>query len=128
MLTANEIADAKGRVRYQDSNVVHEHDDCVRIAYQWLDAQITTKSKLKRTHPLARFITVWGGRRIASADVEVAAELHHRIRGYYPHFNIRSRFTLPSDGRLADIAEARTQDYSLTATHIIKTYGSIEDP
>ncbi|MEY9120511.1 hypothetical protein [Bradyrhizobium yuanmingense] len=39
MLTAAEIADAKKRVRYEHANVLHENDDSVRIAYQWLDAR-----------------------------------------------------------------------------------------
>ncbi|MDI2110468.1 MULTISPECIES: hypothetical protein [Bradyrhizobium] len=51
-LTAAEIADAKKRVKYQHGNVEDEHDDCVRIAYQWLDAQIMTKRMLGRSYPL----------------------------------------------------------------------------
>ncbi len=126
VLTAAEIAEAKKRVRYQHANVLHEHDDSVRIAYQWLDAQITTKRKLRLACPLKEIIEIWGGRYVASFDVEVAAEMHPRIRGTYLQFNIRSRFTLPSDRRLTNITEARTQDYLLTAHHIIQTYGRIE--
>ncbi|WP_245284110.1 GntP family permease [Bradyrhizobium sp. Cp5.3] len=125
MLTAAEISDAKKRLKYPYANVLHEHDDCVRIAYQWLDAQITTKRKLRRAYPLKEIIEIWGGRYVASFDVEVAAEMHPRIRGTYPQFNISSRLTLPSDRRLADIAEARTQDYLLTAAHITQTYARI---
>jgi len=128
MLTAAEIANAKTRVNYQDDNFLHEDDDSVRIAYQWLDAQITTKKKLRAGHPLKEIIEIWGGRFVASSDVRVAAELHPRIRGMYPQFNISSRLTLPSCRRLLGIAGARTQDYSLTANHIIQTYARIEGP
>lgn len=38
----------------------------------------------KRAHPLKNFIETWGGKYIASSDVEVAAEMHPRIRGTYP--------------------------------------------
>ncbi|MET4768158.1 hypothetical protein [Bradyrhizobium elkanii] len=128
ILTAVEIANAKKRVKYRHANVRHEHDDCVRIAYQWLDAQMPTKRMLRRTYPLRDIIEIWGGRHIAVSDVEVAAELHPRIRGKYPHFNISARLTFPSGRRLANIAEARTQDYKLTTYHIVQTYGGIEEP
>ncbi|MCP2223402.1 MULTISPECIES: hypothetical protein [Bradyrhizobium] len=127
-LTAAEIADAKKRVQYRHANVEDEHDDCVRIAYQWLDAQILTKRMLSRSYPLKNIIEIWGGRHIEASDVEVAAELHPKIRGKYPHFNFSARLTFPSGRRLANIAEARTQDYHLTTHHIVETYGRIEEP
>ncbi len=128
MLSAAEIAGAKKRVNYQHARVEHGHDDCVRIAYHWLDAQILTKRMLGRSYPLDKIIEVWGGRHIAASDVAVAAELHPRIRGKYPHFNISARLTFPSGRRLANIAEARTQDHHLTTLHIVETYGRIEEP
>ncbi|MCP3397102.1 MULTISPECIES: hypothetical protein [unclassified Bradyrhizobium] len=128
MLTAAEIADAKKRVKYPYASVLHEHDDSVRIAYQWLDAQTTTKRKLRRAYPLKEIVEIWGGRYVASFDVAVAAEIHPQIRGTYPQFNISPRLTLPSDHRLTGIAEARTQDYLLTAAHIIQIYRRIEEP
>ncbi|MFK4617849.1 hypothetical protein ABIF50_001126 [Bradyrhizobium diazoefficiens] len=127
MLTAQQISEAKKRVRYQQPNNVHEHDDCIRIAFEWFDAQSTTKRLAKPTYPLKNIIEMWGGRYIATSDVEVAAELHPRIKGKYPHFNISSRLTLPSDRRLADIPEARTQGYQLTVAHVTETYSRIEE-
>lgn len=126
MLTAQQIAEAKKHVRYQRQNNVHEHDDCIRIAYEWLDAQTTIKRTLKRAYPIKHIIERWGGRYISSADVEVAAEIHPRVKGRYPHFNISSRLTLPRDGRLADIQEARAQGFQLTTHHITQTYARIE--
>lgn len=32
VLTAEEISKAKKRVRYATKDVLHEHDDCIRIA------------------------------------------------------------------------------------------------
>ncbi|MCA6105024.1 hypothetical protein [Bradyrhizobium australafricanum] len=127
-LTATEIAEAKKRVKYQHASVRDEHDDCVRIAYQWMDAQILTKRMLGRSYPLKNIIEIWGGRHIEAFDVEAAAELHPKLRGKYPHFNISARLTFPSGRRLANIAEARTQDYRLTTHHIVETYGRIEQP
>lgn len=128
MLSAEQIAEAKTRVRCHGQDNPHEHDDCIRIAYEWLDAQTTTKGFLNRTHPIKHFIERWGGRYVSSSDVQVAAEIHPRIKGKYPHFNISSRLTLPSDRRLADISEARTQSYQLTSAHITQTYFRIEEP
>jgi len=81
-------------------------------------AQIITKRKLRLACPLKEIIEIWGGRYVASFDVEVAAEMHPRIRGTYPQFNIRSRFTLPSDRRLANITEARTQNPAIAVVGI----------
>ena len=47
-------------------------------------------------------------------------------QGAYPYFNISSRLTLPSDARLADISEAKTQHYSLSARDIEQTYARKE--
>ncbi|UFW88400.1 hypothetical protein BjapCC829_07620 [Bradyrhizobium barranii] len=128
MLTPAEIAAAKTRINYQPGNVLHAEDDSVRIAYQWLDAQIITKRKLRAGYPLKEIIEIWGGRFVASSDVWVAAELHPRIQGTYPQFAISSRLTLPSCRRLVGIGKARTKDYLLATDYIIKHYGRIETP
>lgn len=47
-------------------------------------------------------------------------------RGEYPHFNISARLILPSDARLANIPEARTQRYQLTDRDDKETYASRE--
>ena len=127
ILSADEIAEAKKRVKYRHkSEVHHEHDDCIRIAYEWLDAQATTKGITKQARPLKHIIEKWGGRYVSQSDVEVAAALHPRIRGTYPSLNISRRLVLPSDARLTDIGEARTQNYQLTTRHVNEVYATRE--
>jgi hypothetical protein len=111
-LTPEKIRAAKDRVHYEHrGEVLHEHDDCVRLAYEWLDAQKTIASRRRRYRPLKHIIEKWAGRYISQSDVEVAAYLHPRISGVYPEFNLSARLTLPSDRRLQGIGEALTQDY-----------------
>ncbi len=43
MLTAADIQKAKSTTLYSPGDVLHEHDDCIRMAYEWIDAQIVTK-------------------------------------------------------------------------------------
>lgn len=112
MLSDSDIAAAKKRVKYgtPSTDRMHEHDDCIRIAYEWLDAQKTIKSKNRHHLALKHIIEKWGGRYVSQNDVEVAAELHPRISGEYPHFNLSKKLTQPSDARLNGIAEAYSQD------------------
>jgi len=128
MLTGKEISDAKKRTKYSQGakELLHEHDDCVRIAYEWLDAQIKTKGFVKPPYPLKHIIERLGGRYVSQSDVEVAAELHTEVRGTYPHFNISSRLTLPSDARLANIVEARTQNRGPDVRRIRQMYSKRE--
>jgi hypothetical protein len=128
MLSEKEISEAKDRTQYRHGRkeILHEHDDCIRIAYEWLDAQVKTKGVMRQTRPLKHVIEKWGGRYVSQSDVEVAAELHPEIRGTYPHFNISARFTRPSDTRLKNIPAAKTQDYSMSERHIKETYARAE--
>lgn len=111
MLTASEIAGGKARTAYSLDEEHHEHDDCIRIAYEWLDAQRKTKSAIKSGRPLKHLIEKWGGRYVSTTDVEVAATLHPEIQGKYPYYNISTRLTRPSDRRLDGIDQAFTQGY-----------------
>src|SRR5438270_13998865 len=109
VLTALEIAEAKQRVEYVTGGgqPLHEHDDCIRIAYEWLDAQTKIKTaRRRRARSLKSIIQKWGGRYISSSDVEVAAYLHPQIVGRYPYFNIGARLVEPSRNRLDGIGEA----------------------
>lgn len=126
MLTRKQIANAKKQVPYTFKNPRHEHDDCIRIAYEWLDAQIKTDEVLlKKNHAIKHIIEIWADRYISISDVEIAAFLHPRIRGKYPHFNIASILIEPSPERLKDIPEAYTQNYS--HPFILNPYGGIEE-
>lgn len=112
MLTKEQITATKTNFRYSHpADVLHEHDDCIRMAYEWLDAQNTIASRSNKYRPLKHIIEKWAGRYISQSDVEVAAAMHPRIRGTYPDFNLSARLVLPSDRRLDGIGEAFTQGY-----------------
>ncbi|MBE3761812.1 hypothetical protein HJ205_22565 [Vibrio parahaemolyticus] len=111
MITDKEIELAKTETKYALDSQLHEHNDCVRIAYQWLDAQNKTKSIGRKGHALKHLIEAWAGRYVSNSDVCVAAQLHPEIHGSYPRFNISARLTEPSLDRLKDIPEAMTHHY-----------------
>jgi len=91
----------------------HEHNDCIRMAYEWLDAQKKIKGKIQLIHPIKHLVEQWSGRYVSTSDVIIAASLHPSIHGKYPQFNISSRLTLPSDSRLKAFPQARSMDYTL---------------
>ncbi|TPI80435.1 hypothetical protein [Mesorhizobium sp. B2-8-9] len=111
MLTSEAIAKAKLNTPYGTKDRFHEHDDCIRIAYEWLDAQKKIQGPTPKTRPLKHLIEQWAGRYVSQNDVEVAANMHPEIFGTYPHFNISARLIEPSPSRLVGIAEAHTQSY-----------------
>ncbi|MDO1509414.1 MULTISPECIES: hypothetical protein [unclassified Neisseria] len=113
MLTHEQIAEAKKKTKYT-SEILHEHDDCIRIAYEWFDAQTKTKT-INKNHmprPLKHLIERWGGRYVSESDVQVAATLHPEIKGEYPYYNISVKLTEPKRSRLLGITEAFTHDYN----------------
>jgi len=124
MLSAVEIAAAKKRTKYGTKDRLHEHDDCIRIAYEWLDAQPKTKGAVRAARPLKHHIEKWGGRYVSQNDVEVAAELHPHVHGEYPLYNLGRLLILPSDVRLTGISQAKTQNYAMSDRHIREVYGS----
>lgn len=110
MLTSEAITMAKKTTPYRHrTEVFHEHDDCIRIAYEWLDAQKKIKGPTPKTRAIKHIIEQWAGRYVSQSDVEVAAHMHPDITGTYPHFNISARLVEPKLSRLDDIGEARTQ-------------------
>ncbi|WP_394227587.1 hypothetical protein [Paracoccus marcusii] len=82
----------------------HEHNDCIRMAYEWLDVQRTTKGK--RSADWKHIIERWCGRYISDDDVRIAAFMNPKIDGKYPNYNIGKQLTLPSSQRLRAIGEA----------------------
>jgi hypothetical protein len=112
MLTDEQIEAAKCNVKYSATQSPHhEHNDCIRIAYEWLDAQPVITKASSKGRPLKHLIEKWGGRYISRSDVEVAAFLHAEIRGDYPLYNIGARLVEPSIIRLEGISEAFTHRY-----------------
>jgi hypothetical protein len=111
VLTDEQIEQGKKTTRYSSREAPHhEHPDCIRIAYEWLDAQTKTASANKRTtFSIKHIIERWAGRYVSASDVDVAAAMHPAISGTYPYFNISSRLIEPHPRRLSKIAEAGTQ-------------------
>lgn len=112
MISDQDIQKAKKTTNYGSyEEAHHEHNDCIRIAFAWLDAQTKTKGSMRKTFPIKHIIEKWGGRYVSTTDVMVAAHMHPDVKGEYPYFNISSRLTEPSKERLEGIAEAFTQGY-----------------
>lgn len=104
MLTDQEIQQAIDKISPYPST--HQHPDCVRIAYAWLDAQKKIQTINNKPHALKHTIENWAGRYVSLSDVEVAAYLHPEIKGTYPNYNISSKLTEPCRDRLTNISEA----------------------
>lgn len=112
MILPTQIREAKSRTIYT-AHPHHEDEDCIRIAYEWLDAPkklARSNSKMGR-YALKHIIENWGGRYVSQTDVDVAATLHPEISGSYPRYNISIRLIRPSSERLKNIPAAYTQDY-----------------
>ncbi|WP_215757257.1 hypothetical protein, partial [Gluconobacter sp. P5H9_a] len=78
MLTDKEINDAKIGFKYQHpSDILHEHEDCIRMAYEWLDAQTTIKTKPKHSRALKHIIEKWAGRYISDAQTTIKTKPKH---------------------------------------------------
>ena len=102
-LTDQDIKDAKNAVNL--NNPQHEHNDCIRMAYEWLDAQKTVKTK--RADDWKHLVEYWCGRYITKDDIKIAAHLHPRIGREKEKLNISNRLTLPRPERLIGVNEAK---------------------
>ncbi len=107
MLSDEQIENAKKQTKYSLTYPpLHYHNDCIRIAYQWLDAQKKIKNPTMRHYDIKHLIEEWAGCYVSQADVDVAALIHPEIHGAYPCFNISARLTEPSIERLKGISRA----------------------
>ncbi|NQD77766.1 hypothetical protein [Pseudomonas sp. CM27] len=111
MLTDDQIEAAKKATKYTHNDHLHEHPDCIRFAYEWLDAQTKIKGLQKRPFAIKHLVERWAGRYVSQSDVEVAATLHPEIRGTYPAFNISARLVNPSRARIAHLGETGKHHY-----------------
>lgn len=131
-ITHEMIETAKKTTKYSsdEPKKCHEHDDCIRIAYQFLDAQLTGTFKPKwwSAHiPLKHIIEYWAGRYVSQDDVDVAAELHPAISGTYPFYNFAGKgLILPRRYRLASIRQAGTQPRYLSKDNLEEYFSSLE--
>jgi hypothetical protein len=111
MISDEQIEAGKKATTYKQSEPLHEHNDCIRFAYEWLDAQTKIKGPQQRTFALKHMIEKWAGRYVSTSDVEVAATMHPDIKGVYPWYNISAKLTLPARERISGLGEAFTQGY-----------------
>jgi hypothetical protein len=138
MITSEEIEVAKIRLKLLSPR--HEHDDCIRIAYEWLVPQRTVNSHGVRAGEIKHLIEVWAMRYISIHDLAVAAEILRTRRAtedgavskWAAHpvgpaisrkmvrgcecYNISADLTAPRKQRLEGIGQANTQ------TLFVKTY------
>lgn len=110
-LSDQQIEEAKKQTKYTDTPG-HEHPDCIRIAYEWLDAQINIEGEIPVPLSLKGIIRRWGGYYVSRADVDVAAYMHPRIKGEYPYYNIDANLTRPNRSRLDGIGEAKDRPHN----------------
>lgn len=113
-ITDSEIEKAKSKTQYSLIEYpLHEHNDCIKICYEWLDVQKTTKNTQSNTFPIKHYIERWAGRYVSQFDVDVALTLHKKYRGNYWKFNMSKMLIFPTITRLKKIGEALTQmDYT----------------
>lgn len=90
----------------------HQHPDCVRVAFAFLDAQKKTKRPCRCGAPLKHLIEGWAGRYVSTSDVDIAAILHPEIHGDYPNFNISQKIIYPCHQRLNGLVTPFTESYS----------------
>jgi len=104
----DEIERAKSEHFYGSLPPFHEHNDCIRAAYEWLDAQVpfTVTSRRNVTfRPLKHIIERWFGRYITRTDVEIAASMHPSIRfSYDDGYNLGEHLILPSPARVRHLS------------------------
>lgn len=110
-LSDAEIDEAKKQHQYVRKTSYHCHNDCIRIAYQFFDAQKIIKNPTTLCFDFKRMIKVWAGCYVTFADVEIAAVLHPRVIGKFPYYNISCAFIEPSTRRLQGIQRAFTIPY-----------------
>lgn len=115
-ITDEEIEIGKSRTKY-GLKPFHEHPDCIRMAYAWLDAQVPLlrkRSKSDDFRPMKHMIENWCGRYVSQTDVEVAATMHPMIKyRYCDGFNLGTHLILPSRQRLAGIESAFIHYYKI---------------
>lgn len=105
MLSDTDIEIAKQHTVYKTAPR-HEHPDCIRLAYEWLDAQTKLTGAPVTWRPIKHLIERWAGRYVNQTDVEVAATLHPEIRGRYPNYSISMRLIRPHERHFDGIGEA----------------------
>lgn len=106
--TDQEIDIAKLSTPYFSDEPRHEHNDCIRIAYLWLDHQKKTKRTTYTAGAIKHDVERWAQRYISTSDLLVAAHMHPDIivntAGYT--LNITRKYVTPPISLLNNIPEA----------------------
>ena len=121
------IEDAKKKTIYFTVLAHHEHNDCIRICYEWLDAQSHTKTATKGLFGYKHDIEAWAGRYVSTSDFMVAVTLHERF--FIKNFNtvnISKKLIKPSIKRLEKIPEAFKHEQYMHFTESFDKYSTIE--
>lgn len=113
ILTKEHIQKSKEGMKNIYNETYYEHDDCVRIAYEFLSAQpvlsqAPPRHKRGLFYSLKSMIEHWAGRYVSTDDVKLAAKILG-LKGTYPFYNIPIAKTRPLKSRLTNIKEAFTQ-------------------
>lgn len=111
-----DLAKKEIKYMYGEDEGFHQHNDCVRIAYEWLSAQKKTKS-IKGYYSRKHDIERWSGRYVSRHDVELAAHILG-IPVKNGRMAVSKNIILPCISRLNGIGQANTQGYSMFFGHL----------
>jgi hypothetical protein len=108
-ITDEQIEIAKRETEY-GIPALHGHNDGIRAAYAFLDAQKIIKNPTGKNRALKHIIEKWAGFHISISDVEVAAQLHPDIYGTHPYYNIHGNLVHPAGCRLVGLVQHRDRE------------------
>lgn len=98
------IETAKTKAFYSSKTPHHEHNDCIRAAYEWFEAQEILKGTSPKKLPVELDVIIenWAKLPISISDIEVVVAIHPALRvlGGYPNYNISTNLVEPSFHRL----------------------------
>ena len=108
------IEAAKTEMEYMRDSLkgFHEHNDCVRIAYEWLSAQERTKRLASDFYGIKHVVERCGARYVSMNDVELAAHILG-IPVKNGRMAISKNGILPCMSRLNYIGQANIHGYSM---------------
>jgi hypothetical protein len=87
--------------------------DCVRIAYQFLDAQKKIKNPTVSRVPIKSAMKDWSGFYVSGSAIDLAISLHPELVGDHLCLNIpRSQWVIPDRARLAGVMQAGATGYT----------------
>jgi hypothetical protein len=112
MFSDKEIEKVKDGFEYFWADGYHQHNDCIRIAAHWLDAQKRTKVCGVSPSVVKHTAEIWAQRYVSASDVEVAAHLLGIGRSERGLIGVSKLQTRPAERRLRNISEAGKHNYT----------------